>query len=118
MTLAVRVLIGLLCGFLLGLSIAGSSSSAALTILAILAPVGTIFVNLIRLVVVPLVMSLVMASVGSMTSAGGFGRTATRGVLIALALLASAAAGTAVVAQPVLARISIDQAAALALRGA
>ena len=118
MTLAVRVLIGLLCGFLLGLSIAGSSSTAAVTILAILAPVGTIFVNLIRLVVVPLVMSLVIASVGSMTSAGGFGRIAMRGVLIAVGLLSTAAAGTVLVARPVLARITMDQAAALALRSA
>src|SRR6516165_3056567 len=116
MTLAVRVLIGLVCGFLLGLSIAGSSSSAAMTILAILAPVGTIFVNLIRLVVVPLVMSIVIASVGSMTSAGGFGRIAMRGVLIAVGLLSTAAAGTVLVARPVLARITMDQAAALALR--
>ena len=116
--MAVRVLIGLVCGFLLGLSIAGSSSTAAVTILAILAPVGTIFVNLIRLVVVPLVMSIVIASVGSMTSAGGFGRIAIRGLLIAVGLLSTAAAGTVLVARPVLARITMGQAAALALRSA
>jgi proton glutamate symport protein len=52
-----------------------------------------------------------------MTSAGGFGRTAVRALSIALGLLVIAATVTAFVAGPAFARISIDQAAALALRG-
>ena len=53
MTLAIRVLLGLLTGFLLGLALAGSSSPAATMTIGILAPVGTIFVNLIRMTVIP-----------------------------------------------------------------
>src|SRR5882672_6143185 len=116
MTLTIRVLIGLVTGFLLGLALAGSSSPAATMTIGILSPVGTIFVNLIRMTVIPLVVSMLVASVGSMTVSGRLGRTGVRALLIAIAMLATAAIGSALVAIPVLARIPIDQVAALALR--
>jgi Na+/H+-dicarboxylate symporter len=116
-TLTTRVLIGLVAGFLLGLALAGASSPAAATILAIVAPVGTIFLNLIRMTVVPLVVSMLIASVGSMAAAGELGRAGARAALVAIALLTVVTVGTVIVAQPVLARIQIDQAAAMALRG-
>jgi hypothetical protein len=67
MTLAIRILIGLVAGFLLGLALAGSSSPAAAATIGFLTPVGTIFVDLIRMTVVPLVVSLLISSIGSMT---------------------------------------------------
>src|SRR2546422_7152 len=117
MTLAIRVLIGLVAGFLLGLAMAGSSSPAATMTIGILTPVGTIFVNLIRMTVIPLVVSMLVASVGAMTASGGLGRVGVRALLISIGLLATATIGSALIAAPVLARIRIDQAAALALRG-
>ncbi len=117
MSLTTRVLIGLVGGFLLGLALAGATSPLAATILAIVAPVGTIFINLIRMTVIPLVVSMLIASVGSMAASGALGRVGARSVLVAVALLAVATVVSMVVAQPVLARIQIDQAAAMALRG-
>src|SRR5438132_8973432 len=117
MTLALRVLIGLVAGFLLGLAMAGSSSGAAATAINILGPVGTIFVNLIRMMVVPLVVSMVIASVGSMASSGVLGRTGVRAVLVAVGLLGAAALASVLIAQPTLAHSSIDPAAALPLQG-
>ena len=55
MSLTTRVLIGLVAGFGLGLALAGSTSPAVATLLAVVAPVGTIFINLIRMTVIPLV---------------------------------------------------------------
>ena len=63
MTLAIRVLLGLIAGFLLGLAVAGSSSTGATLTLAIVGPIGTIFVNLIRLTVVPLVFFMVISTI-------------------------------------------------------
>src|SRR5688572_2632983 len=117
MTLAIRVLVGLMAGFLLGLALAGSSSPAAATVVGILAPVGTIFVNLIRMTVIPLVASMVVASVGGMTVSGGLGRTVVRALLMSVGLLLIAAIGSLLVALPVFARLPLDQAAALALQG-
>ena len=117
MSLTTRVLIALLAGFALGLALAGSASPAATLLLAILAPLGTIFINLIRMTVIPLVASMLIASVGSLASSGALGRVGARAAIIAVAMLTVTAVGTVLIATPVLARIQIDQAAALALRG-
>ena len=117
MTLAIRVLVGLVAGFLLGLALAGTSSPAATMTIGILTPVGTMFVNLIRMTAIPLVVSMLVASVGGMTASGGLGRTGVRALLVSGGLLAAAAIGSVLIAGPILARIPIDQAAALALRG-
>jgi Na+/H+-dicarboxylate symporter len=116
--LTTRVLIGLVAGFLVGLGLAAAGSSPAETaILTLLTPVGTIFINLIRMTVIPLVASMLVASVGSLASSGTLGRVAVRAALLALALVAVTAVGTVMIASPALARIHIDQDAALALRG-
>ena len=69
-SLTTRVLIGLIAGFLVGFALSGSTSPVAATIVAIAAPVGTIFINLIRMTVLPLVASMLIASVGSLASSG------------------------------------------------
>src|SRR5579863_837425 len=116
-SLTSRVLIGLVAGFALGLALAGAPPSMAATITAIVGPVGTIFVNLIRMTVLPLVVSMLIASVGSLAASGALGRAGARSVLVALLLLGVATGISMLVAQPVLARVHIDEAAALALRG-
>lgn len=117
MSLTTRVLIGLTAGFVLGLALAGSPSPAVATLLAVLAPAGTIFINLIRMTVIPLVASMLVASVGSLASSGALGRAGARAAAIAVVMLTITAVATVLIATPVLARIQIDQAAALALRG-
>jgi Na+/H+-dicarboxylate symporter len=116
--LTTRVLLGLVAGFLVGLALAGAGSSPAeAALLTILTPVGTIFINLIRMTVIPLVAAMLVASVGSLASSGALGRVAVRAALLALALVAVTAVGTVMIAAPVLGRIHIDQDAAMALRG-
>jgi Na+/H+-dicarboxylate symporter len=115
--LAIRTLLGLVCGFLLGLAVAGNTSSTATATIAFLAPIGTIFINLIRMTVVPLVVSMLIASVGAMTVSGTLCRTGLRALVIAVGLLAVAALASALVAAPVFASIAIDRTAALALQG-
>jgi Na+/H+-dicarboxylate symporter len=117
MTLAIRVLIGLVAGFLLGLALGGSSSPAATTVIELLTPVGTIFINLIRMTIIPLVVSMVIASVGAMRASGGLGRTSVLALLISIGLLTTAAIGSLLIAEPILAGIQIDHSAALAMRG-
>jgi proton glutamate symport protein len=115
MSLTTRVLIGLVAGFVLGLSLAGSQFPAASTLLAVVAPVGTIFINLIRMTVIPLVASMLVASVGSLAASGALGRAGARAAMIAVVALAITATATVLIATPVLSRIHIDQTAALAL---
>ena len=82
-----------------------------------MAPVGTIFINLIRMTVIPLVASMLIASVGSLASSGALGRAGARAAVVAVVMLALTAVATVLIATPVLARIQIDQGAAMALRG-
>jgi Na+/H+-dicarboxylate symporter len=117
MSLTTRVLIGLVAGFVLGLALAGSTSPAVTALLAVMAPVGTIFINLIRMTVIPLVASMLVASVGSLVSSGALGRAGVRAAIVAVAMLTVTAVATVLIATPVLARIQIDQSAAMALRG-
>lgn len=118
MSLAIRVLIGLVTGFATGLAISGSSSPASGVVLAVATPVGEVFVNLIRASALPLVAALLVASVGGVTASSGFRRIGTRAVLISVALLTIAAIASMLIAVPVLTRIELDQEAVLAMRGA
>jgi proton glutamate symport protein len=116
-SLTLRVLVGLVTGFLLGLALANTGSPSAPAIVAAVTPIGTIFVNLIRMTVLPLVVAMLVASVGSVGASGALGRASGRAAVIAVALLGVTALGSLLVAQPVLSRIQIDPAAAMALRG-
>jgi proton glutamate symport protein len=117
MSLTSRVLAGLIGGFALGLVLASAAPAAAASVLVIATPVGTIFVNLIRMTVIPLVVSMLVANVGSMAASTSLGRVGVRAAVIAIALLVVTAVATVLIASPVLARLHIDQAAAMALRG-
>jgi Na+/H+-dicarboxylate symporter len=116
-SLTTRVLLGLVAGFLLGLALSSGSIPGAAGILAVLAPVGTIFINLIRMTVIPLVASMLVASVGSMSASGALGRIAARALVIAFALVSVTAVATVLIAAPLLGRLHIDHDAAMALRG-
>ena len=99
MSLTTRVLIGLLAGFGLGLALAGSTSPAVAALLAVVAPVGTIFINLIRMTVIPLVASMLIASVGSLASSGALGRAGVRAAVGAVVMLALTAIVTVLIAR-------------------
>jgi Na+/H+-dicarboxylate symporter len=120
MSLTTRVLFGLVAGFLLGLAMAGASPATSGPVIAFLAPIGTIFVNLIRMTVIPLVASMLIASAGTLATggaSGALGRVGARAMAMAVALLTIATVVSVAIAVPVLDRVKIDAAAALALRG-
>ena len=118
MSLTVRVLLALVAGFLLGLLLVEVSPRAAELAGQILAPVGTIFVNLIRMTAIPLVASMLVASLGTMSAPGGLTRVTFQAALISVVLVALASASSLLVAAPVLARIGVDADAAASLRAA
>jgi Na+/H+-dicarboxylate symporter len=117
-SLATRVLIGLVAGFALGLALNAFSPALAAAGIAAATPVGTIFVNLIRMTVIPLVVSMLVASVGASGASTTLGRVGARAAALAIAMLLVAAVATVIVAAPVLSRIQIDQQGAMALKAA
>ena len=93
-----RVLVALGAAFGGGIAIAASGSPALLRAADAVAPVGTLWVNAIRMTVIPLVASLLIVGVASATDVRAIGRLGGRTLLVFLLLLA----GTAALVIPVL----------------
>ena len=87
-----RVLVGLGAGLGLGLAIAASNNPALLHAADAVAPVGTLWVNAIRMTVIPLVVSLVITGVASASAVGTVGRIGGRTLAVFVAMLTGAAA--------------------------
>lgn len=60
-----RVVLGLIAGLILGSVIAASRSDAAMRVAGLVAPVGQIWVNAIRMTIVPLVISLLFIAIAA-----------------------------------------------------
>jgi Na+/H+-dicarboxylate symporter len=115
--LAVRVLVGLVAGFVVGLALPHTPPTPASgRLIAAAGTVGTLFINLIRMTVIPLVVSMLVSSVGSAAASRALARVGWRAAALAVTLLAIAATLTVAIAQPVLGAIQIDPVAASALR--
>jgi proton glutamate symport protein len=84
------VLIGLGAGLLGGILIAISHSTALLDAADVVAPVGTLWVNAIRMTVIPLVVSLVITGVASASDVSAIGRLGGRTLLVFIGMLAAA----------------------------
>jgi Na+/H+-dicarboxylate symporter len=87
MSLVLRVLIGLIAGLLLGIGIESSHSTWLARIPTWLDPVGTIFVNAIRLAVIPIVVSGLIAGIASGASPATMGKLGRRSLALMLAVL-------------------------------
>jgi proton glutamate symport protein len=116
MPLTLQVLLGLLAGLGLGLGLAGSESRGAEVALAVLGPVGTLFINAIRMTVIPLVTATLIVGVGSAPDPRAVGRIGARSLLIFVLVLAAASGVGVAFGAPLLAAFPIDPAAVDALR--
>ena len=92
MSMAFGGLVGLLAGFLLGLGLAAVPTQATATIVSLFAAAGSIFIDLIRMTVLPLVTSLLVTSLGSAAGSSGLGRAGARAIVAGAMLLAAAIA--------------------------
>ena len=87
-----RVLVALAAAIGLGALVAASGSKPLIGAADVLAPVGTLWVNAIRMTVIPLVVSLLITGVASATDLGAIGRIGGRTLLVFVLLLAAIAA--------------------------
>lgn len=116
MPFTLQVLAGLVLGLALGIG-ASVSTARWLTALPPLAePVGALFINAIRMTVIPLVAASLMAGVASLRDARTVGRVGLRSLAVFLIGIAAAAAFAAIIGYPVFARLTIDPAVAASLR--
>ncbi len=116
MSLTVQVLLGLVGGLALGLGITGSDSAFARGALAVSGPVGTLFINAIRMTVIPLVVATLIVGVSAAPDPKAVGRIGARALVIFVIVLAVATAFGVLLGAPLLAAFPLDPAAVDALR--
>lgn len=115
MSLAIRTLVGLAGGLTAGFLL--RTNGPVTFFLAIAEPIGQLWVNALRMCVIPLVVSCLIVSVGSTLNTGALGNIGRRAVGLFFILLTTAALFSAAVAWPLFARLQIDPAVAESLRG-
>jgi len=109
-------LLSLTLGFAVGSVAQGSVPAYARVLVAVAEPIGTLWVNAIRMTVIPLVVSLLISGIASTRERGEVGRLGVRALTVFVSLLAAVALFTAIVAPPLYQLLEIDAASAAALR--
>lgn len=118
MPLALRILIGLLAGFLVGLATERFDAPWTRGVATFFEPVGTVFINAIRMTVIPLVVAKLVVGVAGGADDRAIGRLGVRTALLYLTLLLTAAAFATAVAFPLLRWFGPDPGMAASLRDA
>ncbi len=109
MPFAVKVLLGLVAGFALGLAIAAGDPATFGTLTRLLDTIGTMFIAAIRMTVIPLVVSSLIAGVNRAPDAATIGRLGGRAVTFFVVATTIAAVMSIVLGAPLMARISLDR---------
>lgn len=104
---ATYVLAALAAGFVLGSLAAITGSPGALRIVAVIEPLGTLWINAIRMTVVPLVVSVLIAGIAGGVGSRPLGQLGVRAVVTFVALLTMAGVVALVLAPPLIERIPL-----------
>lgn len=116
MSLTTRVLIALLAGLGLGLLVSMSANDSLIQASRWIEPIGTLFINAIRMTVIPLVVGSLVAGIAAAPNPAALGNLGARAFLFFLITLFAAAIFAAIVAPPILGQLDIDPAAQAALQ--
>jgi len=116
MSLTLRALIGLTAGLITGIALSLSKSTSLLALIPLVEPIGTVWINALQMTVIPLVVSLLITSVGSSTDAAATGRVGLKALLLFLILLFAAATFAAMVTPPLLSLLTVDSATTASLQ--
>src|SRR5579884_187161 len=103
-----RVVIGLIAGFILGSAIGSWNAPIALRVADALQPIGQLWINAIRMTIVPLVVSLLFVGVASRETAEGVGRLTGITVATFFGLLLFAGVFAMLIAPPLIRDMRLD----------
>ncbi|MBP7614925.1 MAG: cation:dicarboxylase symporter family transporter [Steroidobacteraceae bacterium] len=111
-----RIILALAAGLAAGATIAATGQVGLARAVSILQPVGTLWVNALRMTVIPLVFAVLVTGVATAASAASAGRLAARTMLLFAVFLLASVAATAIVVPAIFAAWPIPESAAAALR--
>lgn len=117
-TAALRTLLSLVAGLAIGVVISATSSSGLHAFATAIEPIGTVWVNAIRMTVIPLVVSLLIATIAEEKDVRAVGRLGGRAVALYAVILTTVALLTFLAAPPLFSVMTIDATSAASLRGA
>ena len=106
MSFTLRVAAGLIAGLVLGFAVSGSHTPWLMHLPDFFDPIGAIFVNAVRLTVIPIVVSSLIVGIASSGGVRKIGRLGGRALALILAALLTAALFAGAVALPLLARLN------------
>jgi proton glutamate symport protein len=115
-SLTTRVLIALALGIGIGLLLSRVDQNLAGSVVSIVEPVGTIFVNAIRMTVIPLVVSSLIVGIATSQSGVAVARLGGRGIVVFVLLLLASGLMGAFVSTPILMRVAPDPNTVAAMR--
>ena len=115
---ALRTLLGLVAGLAIGVVISATSSGGLRAFATAIEPIGTVWVNAIRMTVIPLVVSLLIATIAEEKDFRAVGRLGGRAVALYAVILSTVALLTFLAAPPLFSVMTIDATSAASLRGA
>ena len=109
-------LVALVAGLLLGAALSSGNAAAVARMISVLEPIGTMWINAVRMTIIPLVISMLIVAVASTDSLRSMGRLGGAALGFFLISMIGIAVFTALLAPMLLAGLTIDPAAATALR--
>ena len=111
MSLTTRVMIALIVGVAAGVAIASSGSPMLARGAMAVEPLGTLWINAIRMTVIPLVVGSLIVGITSAPNANAIGRVGRGAIVFFIVTLFAGAGYAAVIAPPLIDRIPLDPAA-------
>jgi proton glutamate symport protein len=111
MSLTTRVLIALVVGVAAGVAIASSGSPMLARAAMAIEPVGTLWINAIRMTVIPLVVGSLIVGITSAPNASAIGRVGRGAIVFFIVTLFVGAGYAALIAPALIDRIPLDPAA-------
>lgn len=103
-------------GLVAGAALSAASAPGLDTLIGVLEPIGTLWINAVRMTIIPLVISMLVSAVATSDSLRSMGRLGGAAFGFFLVTLVIIAAYTAILGPLFLGRLDIDPAAAAALR--
>jgi proton glutamate symport protein len=116
MSQSIPVIVGLIAGIVAGMIIAAIDSPSLHGAVALIRPIGGLWLSALQMTVLPLMISLLITGIASTSDTASNGRLAARTLLLFLVFLAGAAATSALITPLLLALWPVDPDAGAALR--
>ncbi len=116
MSLSTRVVLSLLAGLAVGVAVAAIDHPTLDKLAHVIEPVGTLWLNALRMTVIPLVVALLITGVASASETASTGRLAARALLLFMLFMAVGAILSALLMPAVLSWWPVAADAAAALR--